>query len=68
LEWIDEDSEAENFTLVVSKKKKKKKQSPMNVEKPVLVEPVRRSKRTAPSIYRNKGSLGAGKSCSQGEK
>jgi hypothetical protein len=25
LEWVDEDSEAENFTLVLSRKNKKKK-------------------------------------------
>jgi hypothetical protein len=54
LEWIDEDSETEHFTLVMSKKKKRKKQSPMNVEKSVKVEPVRRSKKIAPSLYKNK--------------
>jgi hypothetical protein len=55
LEWIDEESEGEQFTLVQSRKKKKK-QVHIQLESLVKGEPVRRSKRTAPSVYRNKRS------------
>jgi hypothetical protein len=54
LEWLDEDSEAESFTIVQSRKKKKK-QAQFLLENPVLTLPVRRSQRTAPSIYRSRG-------------
>jgi hypothetical protein len=55
LEWVDEDSESKNFTLVLSRKNKKKKQAQQKLENPEVVVPVRRSKRTAPSIYMSKG-------------
>jgi hypothetical protein len=54
LEWVDEDSEVENITLVLSKKNKKKKQAQLKLESPGVGVPVR-SKRTTPSVYRNKG-------------
>jgi hypothetical protein len=54
LEWIDDDSEAEQFTLVQSKKKKKR-QSVHRLEKPIKREPLRRSKRIVPLVYRDKG-------------
>jgi hypothetical protein len=51
LEWIDDDSENETFTLVQSKKKKKK-QVKFSLEKSVEKPPIRRSLRTIPSVYR----------------
>jgi hypothetical protein len=54
LEWVDEDSEAENNTLVLSKKNKKKKQAQLKMESSGVGVPMR-SKRTTPSVYRNKG-------------
>jgi hypothetical protein len=48
LEWIDEDSKAENFTLVLSKIKKKKKQTPMKVENLVKVEMLEGAKELLP--------------------
>lgn len=51
LEWTNEDSEEENFVLVESKKKKREKKK---LAASVKFSP-RRSKRTAPSIYRNRG-------------
>jgi hypothetical protein len=50
LEWIDEDSKAENFTLVLSKIKKKKKTNSYESGKSSEGGDVRRSKRTAPQI------------------
>ncbi|TVU05124.1 hypothetical protein EJB05_48275, partial [Eragrostis curvula] len=54
LEWINEDSEEESFTLVQSRKKKKKSNSPvMRIsDRPI---PLRRSQRSTPSVYRDKG-------------
>jgi hypothetical protein len=52
LEWIKNGSEAEHFTLVQSKKKRNKKSQ---LENSVRDVQVRRSKRTTPSIYRDKG-------------
>jgi hypothetical protein len=51
LEWLDDDSEAVHITLVQSKKKKRQKTQLENMAR----EPNIRSKRTTPSIYRNKG-------------
>jgi hypothetical protein len=53
LEWLDEESEGEQFILLQSKKKK---QVQIQLDHIVKNEPVRRSTRTAPSVYRNKGS------------
>jgi hypothetical protein len=52
-EWIEEGSESEQFTLVQSKKKKKRKQTLL--ENPSKVQPIRRSSRTTPSVYRKIG-------------
>jgi hypothetical protein len=54
LEWLDEDSENEQFTLVMSKKKKKR-QKKLMLKNPVGHAPIRRSKRVTPSIYRKVG-------------
>jgi hypothetical protein len=55
LEWLDDDSENEKCTLVQSKKKKKK-QVKLSLEKSVEKPTLRRSQRTAPSVYRRDGS------------
>jgi hypothetical protein len=55
LEWLDDDSEAESFTLVQSKKKKKK-QDHLRLEHLVAHPLIGRSRRSTPSVYRNKGS------------
>jgi hypothetical protein len=62
LEWIENGSEAEHFTLVQSKKKRNKKSQ---LENSVRDVQVRRSKRTTPSIYRDKGSQKNSTSSSQ---
>jgi hypothetical protein len=54
LEWIEEDYESESFTLVQSKKKKKNLLK-MKQEKKESKSPLRRSKRTTPSLYRKDG-------------
>jgi hypothetical protein len=54
LEWLEKDSDDEQFTLVQSKKKKKKS-SQLLLENSVRTAPMRRSKRTTPSVYRGKG-------------
>jgi hypothetical protein len=54
LEWIEEDYELESFTLVQSKKKKKNLLK-MKQEKKESKSPLRRSKRTTPSLYRKDG-------------
>lgn len=58
LDWINEDSEEENFILVQSKKKKREQNKLKNsVSKEPGINttnmPARRSKRTTPSIYRS---------------
>jgi hypothetical protein len=53
LEWRDEESKGEPFTLVQSKKKKKVITQLKNL---VKVEHDRGSKRIVPSVYRNNGS------------
>jgi hypothetical protein len=54
LEWLDDNSERESFTLVQSRKRKKRKiKTPMG--NPLGGDHVRRSKRTTPSLYRNVG-------------
>lgn len=60
LEWINEDSEEENFILVQSKKKKREQKKLKNsVSKATGMNstnmPARRSKRTTPSVYRSYG-------------
>lgn len=52
MEWENEDSQEEDFILVESKKAKKEKKKRL---KEKAKSSPRRSKRTAPSIYRNKG-------------
>jgi hypothetical protein len=52
LEWIEEDAESESFTLVQSRKKKKN-QVKIKHETQESKNPLRRSKRTTPSLYRN---------------
>jgi hypothetical protein len=54
LEWIEEDSESESFTLVQSRKKKKR-QLRKSLKKSRMENPLRRSSRITPSIYRGKG-------------
>jgi hypothetical protein len=54
LEWIEEDSESESFTLVQSRKKKKR-QLRKSLEKLGMKNPLRRSSRITSSIYRGKG-------------
>jgi hypothetical protein len=54
LEWLDDDSEVELFTIVQSRKKKKK-QAQLQLENLVKNEPIRRSQRNVPSICRNRG-------------
>jgi hypothetical protein len=54
LEWLEENSEAESFTVVQSKKKKKRKSITL-LGKSAKDIGVRRSKRTTPLIYRGKG-------------
>jgi hypothetical protein len=41
--------------LVLSRKNKKKQKAKLRMESPRKVESVRRSRRTAPSVYRSKG-------------
>jgi hypothetical protein len=53
LEWVDNDSEAEQFTLVQSRKKKKRNCAWL--ENSARELQVRRSKRTTPSLCRDKG-------------
>jgi hypothetical protein len=52
LGWKGDDSESEHFTLVHSRKKKRKLSLLENSAKGNVV---RRSRRTTPSVYRNKG-------------
>jgi hypothetical protein len=52
LEWLDDDSKNESFTLVQSKKKKKK-QVKFILKHPVGEPPIRRSKRSTPSVYKS---------------
>jgi hypothetical protein len=52
LEWLDDDSKNESFTLVQSKKKKKK-QVKFILEHLVGEPPIRRSKRGTPSVYKS---------------
>lgn len=52
LEWVENDSELEHFTIVQSRKKKKKSRK---LENPTKEVQVRRSKRCTPSVYREKG-------------
>jgi hypothetical protein len=54
LEWTEEESESESFTLVQSKKKKKMLVK-MKQEKKESKTPLRRSKRMTPSLYRRDG-------------
>jgi hypothetical protein len=54
LEWIEEDSESESFTLVQSRKKKKN-QLRRSLENSGINSHLRRSSRITPSIYRVKG-------------
>jgi hypothetical protein len=54
LEWLEKDSDDKQFTLVQSKEKKKKT-SQLLLENSVRTTPIRRSKRTTPSVYRRKG-------------
>jgi hypothetical protein len=53
LEWLEKDSEDEQFTLVQSKKKKKRS-SQLLLGNSVKSAPIR-SKRTTPSVYKGKG-------------
>jgi hypothetical protein len=62
LEWLDDDSENEKCTLVQSKKKKKK-QVKLSLEKSVEKPTLRRSQRTAPSVYRRDGSQESSNPC-----
>jgi hypothetical protein len=54
LEWLENDSESEQFTVVQSKKKKNLK-SQILLENSVKSILIRRSKRTTPSVYRGSG-------------
>jgi hypothetical protein len=54
LEWLDEVSSEEHFILIQSKKKKKKHVQ-IKSDSIVKARHVRRSTRTAPYVYRNKG-------------
>jgi hypothetical protein len=54
LQWLDEDSESEQFTLVQSRKKKKR-QSITLLSNQGQAETLRRSKITRPSVYRTRG-------------
>jgi hypothetical protein len=56
LDWLDDDSEAENFVLV-QYRKKKKKQGICSMENSVSKGHVRRSQRTTPSVYRSVDGL-----------
>jgi hypothetical protein len=54
LEWLDDDSENEKFTIVQSRKKKKK-QVKLCLECLVEEPPIRKSKRLTRSLYRKVG-------------
>jgi hypothetical protein len=56
LQWLDDDSESEQFTLVQSRKKKKR-QSVVPLPSLGQVESLR-SKRNGPSVYRTRGGKG----------
>jgi hypothetical protein len=53
LQWLDNDSEPESFTLVQSKKKKKVS---VGQGDSLISTPLRRSKRIVPSKYRDRGA------------
>jgi hypothetical protein len=53
LKWPVDNSESKSFTLVESRKKKREKKRSKNLTKDA---PIRRSKRTTPSLYRRDGS------------
>jgi hypothetical protein len=55
LEWLEEDEEADDFTLVESKKKKKQRAQLENLDGGHVL---RRSKRSTPSMYRKPGDQG----------
>jgi hypothetical protein len=59
---LEDDTEDEKCTLVQSKKKKKK-QIKLSLEKLVEKPPLRRSQRTAPSVYRRDGSQESSNPC-----
>jgi hypothetical protein len=54
LEWTEEDFELESFTLVQSRKKKKS-QLRKSLKNSGMKNPLRRSSRITPSIYREGG-------------
>jgi hypothetical protein len=54
LEWIEEDFESESFTLI-QYRKKKKRQLRKSLKNLGMKDPLRRSSRITPSIYRGKG-------------
>jgi hypothetical protein len=54
LEWLENDSEYEQFTVVQPKKKKNLKSQSL-LEDSAKGVPIRRSKRTTPSMYRGRG-------------
>jgi hypothetical protein len=53
LEWTEEGSKTEQFTLVQSKNKRKKRLSLL--ENPVKMHPIRRSSWITPLVYRKIG-------------
>jgi hypothetical protein len=64
LEWKDDDPETESFTLVQSKKKK----SLTLLENLMKAPCIRRSKRSTPYVYRDRGGLEASPSMVQQHK